>query len=50
MHSPEKDSYTIEAIAEEVGFKSRTSFANLFKKSTGLTPTDYWKMARSERE
>lgn len=38
--------YTIEAIAQSVGFKSRTSFVALFKKSTGLTPSAYQKMAR----
>ena len=38
--------YTIEAIAQSVGFKSRTSFVALFKKLTGLTPSAYQKMAR----
>jgi dihydrofolate synthase/folylpolyglutamate synthase len=37
---------TIEAIAQSVGFKSRTSFVALFKKLTGLTPSAYQKMAR----
>lgn len=39
---------TVEYISETVGFKSRTSFASLFKKTTGLTPSEYWKMARKE--
>ena len=38
--------YTIEAIAQSVGFKSCTSFVALFKKLTGLTPSAYQKMAR----
>ncbi|MGN0238037.1 MAG: helix-turn-helix domain-containing protein [Lepagella sp.] len=45
---PETDPriHTVEYIADRVGFKSRTSFATLFRKSTGLTPSDYWKMSR----
>lgn len=38
--------FTIEAIAESVGFKSRTGFARLFKEFTGLTPSVYLRMAR----
>ncbi len=41
--------HTVEYIADRVGFKSRTSFATLFRKTTGLTPSDYWKMSRLER-
>lgn len=46
MQTEDRSSRTVEYIAEACGFRSRTSFASLFKKSTGLTPTDYWKMAR----
>ncbi len=45
MQTEDRSSRTVEYIAEACGFRSRTSFASLFKKSTGLTPTDYWKMA-----
>lgn len=38
--------YTMRAIALSVGFKSYTSFANIFKKITGITPSLYQKMAR----
>ncbi len=38
---------TIEAIAAELGFKSRSNFNFTFKKFTGLTPTQYLKMAKS---
>lgn len=37
---------TVEAIAESVGFKSRTSFGGLFKTMTGLSPSAYQHMAR----
>ncbi len=32
---------TLEAIAQESGFQSRSTFIRAFKKSTGLTPTEY---------
>lgn len=42
--------YTIESIAAECGFKSRTNFSTIFKKSTGLSPREYLQMARSDRK
>lgn len=48
MQTTDPASTTVEYIAETVGFKSRTSFASLFKKTTGLTPSEYWKMAQKE--
>lgn len=48
MQATDPASTTVEYIAETVGFKSRTSFASLFKKTTGLTPSEYWKMAQKE--
>lgn len=35
--------FTILAIAYEVGFNSKTSFYNSFKKETGVTPTQFKK-------
>lgn len=49
MHDPEYSALTIEGIAEKAGFKSRTSFAALFKKTMGLTPSEYWRLAQKDQ-
>lgn len=41
--STEYDHFTIEGIAREVGFKSKSSFNAAFKNITGLTPSAYKK-------
>lgn len=40
--------YTIKGIAESVGFKSPTTFINVFKKTVGLTPSMYQNMAKND--
>lgn len=41
MASPEVKTYTIEAIAGRVGFRSKSVFNQSFKKFTGVTPSFY---------
>lgn len=41
---------TIEAIAQSVGFKSRTAFLNSFKREVGLTPSQFIKLASKEQQ
>lgn len=36
---------TTKAIGESLGYKSHTSFINIFRKLTGLTPAQYQKMS-----
>lgn len=43
---PQYSNLTIEAIASNVGFKSRTTFIASFKQMTGLTPSQYIRIAR----
>ncbi len=40
--------YTIEGIAQSVGYSSRSHFVKLFKKQIGLTPSDYMKEAHNK--
>jgi YesN/AraC family two-component response regulator len=41
-------SYTIEGIAQSVGYSSRSHFVKIFKKQIGITPSDYIKQAKSK--
>ena len=45
----EYGSFSIEGIAQSVGFKSRTNFSALFKQATGLTPSEYQKLSRKPK-
>lgn len=42
--------FTIQAIAESVGYKSPSVFINAFKKITGIPPSIYQKMAKDQCE
>ena len=43
LKNKEFDNYTIEALAEMSGFKSKSAFNTAFKKITGDTPSHYKK-------
>lgn len=48
LSDPEtRGTYTVEAIGQSVGFKSRTNFTAIFKRFTGMTPAAYQRMALS---
>lgn len=50
MDNPAKYGHlTIEAIATDTGFKSRTTFVNAFKRETGLKPSEYFRMATAKQ-
>lgn len=42
--------YTIETIAESVGFKSRSNFTTVFKRITYFTPSEYLKISNKQSE
>ena len=42
--------YTIQAISEDVGYKSSTSFILAFKRIIGMTPSAYQKLAKERLE
>jgi AraC-like DNA-binding protein len=44
IKSPEHHAWSFVAIGYECGFNSKTAFNNFFKKSTGLTPSEYRKL------
>jgi AraC-like DNA-binding protein len=46
---PEAKNYTVEYVANQVGFKSRASFINAFKESTGISPGFYLKSMIDEK-
>ena len=41
---------TIEAISASLGFKSRSTFVNTFKRETGFTPSEYQRLAKTENK
>lgn len=43
LENPDYDHFTIISIAYDCGFNSKSTFNNLFKQHTGLTPSEYKK-------
>lgn len=41
--------FTIEAIARSVGFASRSAFTTAFKRNTGMSPSQYRKIAEKDQ-
>lgn len=50
LSSSEHSRYSIETISEMVGFKSKSTFNKLFLKTTGVTPSFYFKSIHSNNE
>ncbi|MBQ0114773.1 MAG: helix-turn-helix transcriptional regulator [Bacteroidales bacterium] len=49
----DKDKYanfTIETIANSVGYKSRTNFTKVFKDITGISPSEFQKMSKANKQ
>ncbi|MDR2928194.1 MAG: AraC family transcriptional regulator [Cytophagaceae bacterium] len=46
---PDSAKYTIETIAHQVGFKSRSAFSDAFKEVTGVSPAFYLKSMREQQ-
>lgn len=47
LNDPTNATLTIEAVAQRVGYKSRSTYIAAFKKHTGLTPSEYMKVRSS---
>lgn len=47
---PESAKYTIESVALQVGFKSRSTFREAFKEVTGISPNFYLKSVQENRK
>lgn len=41
LHDTNYSNLSLEGIAYNIGFRSRTTFINVFKKIYGITPSEY---------
>lgn len=49
FHEPKWARLTFEGMAEEVGFRNRSTFLSSFKKVTGMTPSQFRERNRKKR-
>ena len=49
LANTEYDSYKIKFVGESVGFKSQSTFTEVFRQHTGLSPAVYRRMAKEDR-
>jgi AraC-like DNA-binding protein len=49
LHLPNYHHWTLEAIAYEAGFNSRTTFIRSFTKFSGCSPSEYLKSIKSKK-
>ena len=47
LTSPETEKYTLLALGEIAGFRTKSSFNTTFKRLTGITPSEYRKQYKS---
>lgn len=50
LEDPEYNRYTIEYVAQSVGYANKTTFYAAFKKHTGLTPSQYQRLGLQQRK
>lgn len=50
FHEPKWARLTFEGMAEEVGFRNRSTFLSSFKKVTGMTPSQFRKRKPKKRD
>ena len=48
MDTSNYGNYTIEGIANSLGYKSRSNFTTIFKENVGLTPSAFQKLSRNQ--
>lgn len=48
LKAGKNEEYTIEGIAQQSGFSTRSNFYNAFKNETGFTPTDFIKLEQDQ--
>ncbi|MCF8386723.1 MAG: helix-turn-helix domain-containing protein [Bacteroidales bacterium] len=49
LNKDEFQNYTVEGIAQEVGFKTKSVFNTAFKKNTGVTPSFYFNYLKEKK-